>query len=235
MHVAIYGDFADHAFPDVAKVLQRHTGTLFLQSALGGRSVELHLHRGELRALFVDGFPVREALRVQDVLRQLMNGATGTYEFEAMAPHELTAHFSLPLNQVLRSLVQDAQIDESQLPHESTRFVSVPEAETYVPTLPVTLQGAWRNVAPILNGGGSATDIAQAAFISLDEARLMLFRLRAAGIVTPYRAAGVVAVAGPSGQPSVHFESQVAAPAEEKAASPVRRFLNALRRLTGGA
>lgn len=231
--MAIYGDFADHAFPDVAKVLQRHTGTLFLQSALGGRSVELHLHHGELRALFVDGFPVREALRVQDVLRQLMNSATGTYEFEAMAPHELTAHFSLPLNQVLRSLVQDANIDESQLPHESTRFVAVPDAEGYVTTLPVTLQGAWRNVAPILSTGGSATDIAQAAFISLDEARLMLFRLRAAGIVTPYRAAGVVN-AGPSGQPTVHFESQVAAPAEEKA-SPVRRFLNALRRLTGGA
>ena len=58
----------------------------------------------------------------------------------------------------------------------------------------------------------------------------MLFRLRAAGIVTPYRAAGVV---GTAGEPSVHFESQVQQAPEEKA-SPVRRFLNALRRLTGG-
>ncbi|WP_261665027.1 hypothetical protein [Deinococcus sp. Marseille-Q6407] len=193
--------------------------------------MELHLHRGELRALFVDGFPVREALRVQDILRQLMNGATGTYEFEAMAPGELTTHFSLPLAQVLRSLVQDAHIDESQLPHESTRFVTVPDAESQVPSLPVALQGAWRSVAPLLSRGGSATELAQTAFISLDEARLMLFRLRAAGMVTPYRAAGVVS---PAGSP-VQFESQVAAAAEPEKAGPVRRFLNALRRLTGGA
>lgn len=229
--MAIYGDFADHTFADVAKVLQRHVGTLFLQSALDGRSVELHLHCGELRALFVDGFPVREALRVQDVLRQLMSSATGTYEFEAMAPHELTAHFSLPLTQVLRSLVQDAHIDESQLPHESTRFVTVPDAEAHVPSLPVTLQGAWRSVAPLLSRGGSAAEVAQAAFISLNEARLMMFRLRAAGMVTPYRAAGAVSS---SGQVTAQFESQVAA-AESEKAGPVRRFLNALRRLTGGA
>lgn len=234
--MAIYGDFADHAFSDVAKVLQRHTGTLFLQSALGGRSVELHLHRGEMRALFMDGFPVREAMRVQDVLRQLMNGATGTYEFEAMAPHELTAHFSLPLNQVLRSLVQDARIDESQLPHEATRFVTVQGAEELVGGLPVTLQSAWRHVSPLLTRGGNAAEVAQEAFISLEEARLMLFRLRAAGMVTPYRAAGVVpggAAVAAGTQP--HFQSQVAPAAAPEQASPVRRFLNALRRLTGGA
>ncbi|MDO4263248.1 MAG: hypothetical protein Q4C67_03545 [Deinococcus sp.] len=179
----------------------------------------------------MDGFPVREALRVQDVLRQLMNSAAGTYEFEAMAPQELTAHFSLPLAQVLRSLVQDAHIDESQLPHESTRFVTVPDAEAHVPSLPVTLQGAWQTVAPLLSRGGSAAELAQSALISLEEARLMLFRLRAAGMVTPYRAAGAVSSAG---QPTPQFESQVMT-AEPEKAGPVRRFLNALRRLTRGA
>ncbi len=227
--MAIYGDFAGHAFSDVAKVLQKHTGTLFMPSALGGRSVEMHLDRGELRALFIDGFPVREPLRVQDTMRQLLNGATGTYEFEAMASHELTAHFSLQLNQLLRSLVQDANIDPGQLPHESTRFVARPDAESHISGLPVTLQAAWRGIASVLGPqGGNASDVAQAAHISLEEARLMLFRLRAAGIVTPYRAAGVAGAATP-GLPAA------AQTAEQANVGPVRRFLNALRRLTGGA
>lgn len=231
--MAIYGNFSDHAFSDVAKVLQRHSGTLFLQSALEGRAVELHLHEGEMRALFVDGFPVREAVRVQDIVRQLMASNSGTYEFEAMHPSALTTHFVMPLNHMLRSLAQDARIDSAQLPHEDTKFIAQNGADAIIASMALPIQSAWRNVGPLMRVGASANDVAREVLISVEEARLMMFQLRAAGAIVPYRAAGVVQ-SGALGNGAPQFQSQVPTAPEEKI-SPVRRFLNALRRFTGGA
>ncbi|MFC6592847.1 hypothetical protein ACFP81_13140 [Deinococcus lacus] len=197
--------------------------------------MELHLHQGELRALFMDGFPVREALRVQDVLRQLMKAASGRYEFEAAAPDQLTNHFSLPLNTALRGLVEDARIDEAQLPHVQTVFEVQPRAEDLVGSLPATLQGSWPLLRQVFQtGGGNAAQVSERLHISVEEARLMLFQLRAAGIVVPVRAAGNVAetvqVSAPTQGGQVTAPS---IPAPAPATSPVGRFLNALRRLTG--
>lgn len=209
--MAIYGDFEYHAFNDIIKVLQRHSGVLFMRTALAGRSVELHLRQGTLQAVFVDGFPVNEPLRVRDTVRQLVSGARGEYSFEA-GPTEY--QFALPMNELIREALSGSAIPEQQLPHQDTRFEVVASAQSM--PLPESLRASWASLSPLLRGGASASDLASQLRVSLPEARAELYRLRAAGLIAPQRAA---AQAQASAQP----------------AGPVRRLLNALRRLTGGS
>ena len=209
--MAIYGDFEYHAFNDIMKVLQRHTGVLFMRTALAGRSVELHLQQGTLQAIFIDGFPVSEPLRVRDTVAQLVNGARGEYSFEA-GPTEY--HFALPMNELIREALSGSAIPEQQLPHPDTRFEIVPAARSVA--LPEALRASWASLSPLLQHGASATDLSGQLRVGLPEARAELYRLRAAGLIAPQRAAAQAQV---SAQP----------------AGPVRRLLSALRRLTGGS
>ncbi|GGI77135.1 DUF4388 domain-containing protein [Deinococcus wulumuqiensis] len=209
--MAIYGDFEYHAFNDIIKVLQRHSGVLFMRTALAGRSVELHLRQGTLQAVFVDGFPVNEPLRVRDTVRQLVSGARGEYSFEA-GPTEY--QLALPMNELIREALSGSAIPDQQLPHQDTRFEVVASAQSM--PLPESLRASWASLSPLLRGGASASDLASQLRVSLPEARAELYRFRAAGLIAPQRAA---AQAQASAQP----------------AGPVRRLLSALRRLTGGS
>lgn len=229
--MAIYGDFEYHAFSDIIKVLQRHTGVLFMRTALAGRSVEMHLREGVLGAMFIDGFPVNEPLRIQDTVRSLVSNATGEYSFEAGQSVE---QLNLPLGELIREAVSTANIPEQQLPHPETRFEW--RAGTTQNDVPVTLRAHWDTVSPLLLQGASAVDIANQIRISVDESRIVLYRLRAANLITPTRAAGVFdanigqQVAAPAG---VQLHNP-AAPAPVESTNPLKRMLNALRRLTGG-
>lgn len=209
--MAIYGDFEYHAFNDIIKVLQRHSGVLFMRTALAGRSVELHLRQGTLQAVFVDGFPVNEPLRVRDTVRQLVSGARGEYSFEA-GPTEY--QLALPMNELIREALSGSAIPDQQLPHQDTRFEVVASAQSM--PLPESLRASWASLSPLLRGGASASDLASQLRVSLPEARAELYRFRAAGLIAPQRAAAQAQV---SAQP----------------AGPVRRLLSALRRLTGGS
>lgn len=238
--MAIYGDFEYHAFSDIIKVLQRHTGVLFMRTALSGRSVEIHLREGVLGAMFIDGFPVSEPLRVRDTVRTLVNHATGEYSFEAGQTNQ---HINLPINDLIRDVLSTADIAESQLPHQETRF----EWQTHgAPVhIPDSLRPSWDSVSPLLRTGGSAVDLSSHLRISVQEARIVLYRLRAAGLITPTRAGGLFAPTAPStpaptapagvglADPRVSYGQPQ--PQPEQQVGPVRRLLNALRRLTGGS
>ena len=84
--------------------------------------------------------------------------------------------------------------------------------------MPDALRASWNSLSPLLRTGASASDISSQLRVSLPEARAALYRLRAAGLITPQRAAAAAQAQG-TAQP----------------AGPVRRLLNALRRLTGGS
>lgn len=220
--LAIYGDFEYHTFSDIIKVLQRHTGVLFMRTALSGRSVELHLQRGTLHAVFIDGFPVHEPLRVRDTIRSLVTSANGEYSFDA---GDISHYFALPIRDIIREVMSTADIPEQQLPHEETRF-EVQEGAAHQ-TVPESLRASWGSIAPVLKNGASAIDVSSQLRISLQEARVTLYRLRTAGLIAPKRAAGIPSFLG--GQ-----QSSTASEASPQKSGPVRRLLSALRRLVGG-
>lgn len=242
--MAIYGDFEYHAFSDIIKVLQRHNGVLFMRTALAGRSVELHLKEGTLGAMFIDGFPVNEPLRVNDTIRTLVNGARGEYSFEA-GPTQHSLH--IPIGDLIRDVLSTADIAEQHLPHQDTRFEwNTHGAPAHIPD---SLRPSWDSVSPLLRYGGSASDVANQLRISVHEARIVLYRLRAAGLIAPARAGGLFQ-SRPAEPPAPAYGSPqgggvqlhdprfpvVPPPAQpQQQAGPVRRLLNALRRLTGGS
>lgn len=181
--MAIYGDFDSQSFNDIIRILQRHVGILFVPTALNGHSIELHLNQGMLCALFVDDVPIHEVLEVQQTVRGLVDQASGSYHF-SFNEKTLNYHFSIPIMDLAREAVGSAQISEQQLPHHSTKFQSVVK----LPPVPSNLQSNWVMLEPLLSKGTSADDVNAQLQLSLVEAQMILYRLRAAGLIEPQRA-----------------------------------------------
>ncbi|MCP2014476.1 hypothetical protein L1280_001627 [Deinococcus sp. HSC-46F16] len=217
--MALFGDLQDHALGDLLKVLAVQTGTLYFHEAYQGRTLELILTRGQLRALYLDGFPVMEGERARDILRELGAQGRGAFEFQRRehAPGTLT-FYDLPLSGMLDT---DAAVAPEHLPHADTRFGTVPGS----PPVPAPLAGTWAVLRPALHTGASAAELSRQVGWSEDDVRAALHRLRSAGLVAPLRAA---AVPGPVAAVS-------AAPVPAVSAPLVQRLLGALRRLGGGA
>lgn len=208
--MAIYGDFDSHSFNDIIRILQRHAGTLFMPTALDGRSVEIHLDQGALCAVFIDNTPIHEVLEVQEVIQSLVNHATGEYNF-SFNERVVSHHFSLPIMDLIREAMGTAQIPEQQLPHQSVQFKSVLK----VPPVPDSLQSNWMMLQPLLKNGVSAEEVTDQLQLSVLEVRVVLYRLRAAGLIEPQRAVDTYVP-------------------QSSRRGLVRRLLNTLRRLTKG-
>lgn len=231
--MALFGDLEHHALADLAKVLHAQTGTLFFHASYQGRTLELALRQGHLRAMYLDGFPVRETARVRDILRQLRAQARGAFEFHRQnLPAGAPSFYDLPLVDLLQEFAE-AFIPEDQLPHPETRFVpSLAGAR-----VPPSLADAWALVGPHLAPGTSAVELAPKVGLPQREVLVTLHRLRAVDLITPQRAGAVPPqTATVSGQQAgmtpttAHFAPAVPPPAP---APLLGRLLGALRRLTG--
>lgn len=218
--MALFGDLQDHALPDLLKVLAAQTGTLYFHEAYQGRTLELMLTRGQLRALYLDGFPVMEAGRTRDMLRDLAAQGRGAFEFQRRehGPGALM-FYELPLADVLDT--ETATLPE-HLPHPDTRFVAVPGT----PPVPAPLADTWAVLRPGLHTstGASAAELTRQVGWSEQDLRAALYRLRGASLITPLRAAAP----GPAAAVDT-------APVPTVSAPLVQRLLGALRRLGGGA
>ncbi|WP_216329764.1 hypothetical protein [Deinococcus aestuarii] len=231
--MALFGDLEHHALADLAKVLHTQTGTLFFHASYQGRTLELALRQGRLRAMYLDGFPVREPSRVRDILRQLQAQARGAFEFHrqnlaAGAPN----FYDLPLVDLLQEF-GEAYLPEDQLPHPETRFVPSPAGAR----VPPSLADAWALVGPHLAPGASAVDLAPRVGLPQREVLVTLHRLRAVDLIAPQRAGAVphraVTVSGQGAgmaSTAAHFAPAAPPPAP---APLLGRLLGALRRFTG--
>ncbi len=234
--MAIFGDLAHHTFTDVAKVIRQQSGTLFLHRAYQGQTVEMLLSNDVLQAVFIDGFPVMQPVKIRDVLFYLVTHNEGRYEFEEQQVR-VDQPLNLLLSDIMRQVAADATVQEDQLPHAETRFV----ADTYVGNVPASLQEKWSRIQPLLGAGVSAVDLSQKLPYSQQEMRVALHQLRAVGLIAPQRAMGErnFGASAPQqhSQPAGQATGRSAAPAAENAAprSLVKNLLGSLRRLMGGS
>lgn len=234
--MALFGDLEHHALTDLARVLKSQTGSLFFHQAYQGRTVELTLMQGWLRALYLDGFPVQEPARVREVLGELRIQRQGAFEFQRQEFGAGTAIlYALPLLDLLQEFTE-AFIPRDQLPHPDTRFVALDPA----PGVPPSLEAAWAALGPHLASGTSASELAGRVGQAEQDVLVMLHRLRAVDLIAPLRAAAQLPATSPqvaqlqSGTPAPtapYAASEAAAPSQPL----VRRLLGALRRLTGKA
>ncbi|GGO36929.1 hypothetical protein [Deinococcus humi] len=245
--MALFGDLKHQTLADLAKVLHRHTGTLFFHAAYQGKTVELVLNRGQLRAMYLDGFPVEALARARGILYQLHTQSHGAFEFHRQALLVGDVRFyDQPFASLVHELVESASpgttgpvIPDDQLPHPETRFVPVPHS----PPVPGSLASLWTLVQPHLTGGSSAAELAPQLGLSPHDMQTVLYRLRAMDLIAPQRAA----VSRPP--PTAHHPAlphghgiftvddlvPVTLPPTSPAPQPlVQRLLGALRRFTQG-
>ncbi len=210
--MAIFGQLEHHSLTDLAKVLRHQAGTLFLHSAYAGRSAELQLDQGILRAVYVDGFPVRDGQQLRTTLQTIARTRAGAYEFQPQPKDGVRGPLHARFEDLLIALTSTSTIPEEHLPHEDTRFVETPSTAP----IPDDLRPTWQRLYPYLVTGTSARELAQLLQHDVHDLRALLYRLRAAQLIMPQRAA-----------------APPAPPARSSVPSPVLRFLGALRRLTG--
>lgn len=196
--MAIYGDLETHAFTDVMRVLRNQAGTLFLHMAYQGKTLELLLNRGQLLGLYIDGFPVQNPEQLQEIFHTLTHQGRGRFEFQPGQTRNQM--FDVPIDPLVRQVTSVGFIPLDQLPHPETRFTVGRAAE-----VPVSLQGRWGQVAPLLAGGVSARALMDTLGLTEREARQLLYQLRAVDLIMPVRA----------GQPA-----PVAAPVQARASAP---------------
>lgn len=245
--MALFGDLKHQTLADLAKVVHLHTGTLFFHSAYQGKTVELVLNRGHLRAMYLDGFPVEDLAQARRILHQLHTQGHGAFEFHRQALLVGDVRFyDQPFAQLIHELVESAlpgmagpAVPEDQLPHPETRFVSV----LHSPPVPSSLASLWTLVQPHLAQGSSAAELAPRIGLALHDMRTGLYRLRAMDLITPQRAAvsrppptAHHAAAPPgTGVFTVDDLVPVTLPSTSPAPRPlVQRLLGALRRFTQG-
>ncbi len=182
--MTLLGKLEQSAFIDLFKFIQHQRGTLVLHQAYQGRTLELYLEAGQLRALYADGFQIQEQLRVREVVYHLVTQPVSAFEFDnrKVQPGE-RLWLDMNLGELLGKVARSAQIPEDQLPEAQEKFM----AEPLTRQVPQTLAGCWQQLRPLLRAGASAADVAHHLPYSEREARLMLRDLRAVGLIVPQR------------------------------------------------
>ena len=183
--MTLLGTLEQFAFIDLFKFIRYQNGVLLLHGAYQGRTLELHLEAGTLRALYADGFQIQEQLRVREVVYHLVTQPISVFEFDnrKKAQPAETLWLEMNLGELLGKAAQSAQIPEDQLPASQEKFM----AEPLTRRIPGTLTDCWQTLQPLLRAGASAADLAQQLPYSERELRLMLRDLRAVGLIVPQR------------------------------------------------
>lgn len=229
--MALFGDLEHHALSDLVRVLASQTGTLYFHEAYQGRTLELSLQGGRLRAMYLDGFPVGTPTRAQELLREVQAGRRGAFEFQRRdGPALVPGHYDLPLADLLQD--EDAAVPAEQLPHPDTRFGAVQGAGA----VPSALSGTWAVLQPQLAFGASGSELARQVGWAEADVLAALHRLRAAGVVAPLRASPPPAMTelDTPAAPGNGAGTGAGVPLPGVPSAPlVQRLLGALRRLTG--
>lgn len=235
--MAIFGDLKHHAFIDVIKILKPQVGELYLREAYQGKNVEISLSQGQVRGMYLDGFPVSDYQKMINIIADLMQHNQGSFEFHSNPslehPGGGTAFF---LDDIIAEVSRRANITDDQLPHPDTRFAIAPKQPGG--QLPTELQKIWLDVQSMLvhQQAVSAREVASRLGRDVRDIQVALFQLRSVGRLTPQRAMAAQGNrAAPNGS-SVAPQASMPAPHEPAQSAPVlNRLLGALRRLTGGS
>ncbi len=188
--MAIYGNLSEFPFFEVIGMLGQRTGVLCFTHLRPFESVELHLERGQLQGLSVDGVPIVDASMAHSYLAEIALSRAGDFEFRKRAP--------LGIRQPLGIVVKDALLrgqttgdtgdaqrtPSDHLPDPQTRFCvgAVPVAH-----LDAKLTAFWVKAQPSLLRGSSAERIAEELRLEVGHVQVLLYQLRTIGAIRPVR------------------------------------------------
>lgn len=183
--MAIFGDLGDLPFPDLFNVVDQRSGRLLIFGIPGQGRFELDLVGGSLRGLQIDGQDIDDPLHVRDRLAVLMRAPNGLFAFHRSRPEQLRDTLDLPISWLVMALA--SALDEigayrERFPHPRTRFEQLVSAEV---SLDPNLRQFAERAMPYLRRGTDAEELACALGVSLEQVQLLLYKLRAVGLVGP--------------------------------------------------
>lgn len=186
--MAIFGNLADMALPDVLTMVGRGTGRFMLTNTSSRHDYELHLDKGMLNALLVDSDPVQDIFQLRNRMTELLNLSGGEFEFDKLPAAFLLSHYALSIDMLLLSAL--SALDEvaayrPHLPDSQTVFLIQPSKEAW---LEGDLLEFWECSNHLLAQGASAEKIAEQTSLFTDHVLLCLYKLRTTGLIAPVRA-----------------------------------------------
>jgi chemotaxis protein CheX len=187
---AVYGALKDIPAEEVLGMAARGSSILRLRELPGGLSMELTVHRGQLRALKVNNEPVAGVLETRARVARLLKDSEGFFEL-LREPTPDAGPLDLPLKQLILSSMAEVPLeatltpDSPNLPLAETVFVMTDRQDYWLdPDTQIFLELA----SGALRIGASANMIASSTGMPPTEITRRLYVLQTAGLVAPMRA-----------------------------------------------
>lgn len=176
---------------EVVALLSRKSGALEISLGPFRSHYQLYVADGSLRGMVRDHSPVEDALQAREEIVKLFVAQSGSFEFTKLSPESLVGNLDLPLQRILLSI--STMHDEigafrEHFADPRTQFRATQALEE---SLDPTLSDFWQRSHKYfsdLPSGISAQQLSSLLRISLEQAQLYLYKLRAAGLVAPIRA-----------------------------------------------
>lgn len=185
--MAIFGTFKDLSFPDVIALVAKDSGILKVYHPRCRLTFELRIRNGTLVGMTVGGRPVENTPALRQYMMEIALEESAEFSYERVPLPREPAEFDLPVERLAGSCLAalsepDPFVDH--LPHPDTVFVVNEDAEAW---LEDDLFDFWCKVYPLLQAGASGSQIQKALGLDLQEVLFQLFKLRALGLIIPYR------------------------------------------------
>ncbi len=187
--MAIFGNLTEFPFLEVLKMLERKSGVLRFLQLRPYASVELHLHRGTLQALHVDGVPILDAGIARSYLLEISAKRMGEFEF-GTSSHVVPNPLGIVVTDAVLGIGASEElfaVAREWLPDTKTRFNAADGAPPQSNHLDADLRRVWPSIHPLLMRGSSAEEIAAQLGLSEETVQHALYKLRAIGAIRPAR------------------------------------------------
>jgi hypothetical protein len=185
--MAIFGTFKDLAFPDVVALVAKDSGILKIYNPRCTLVYELRIRNGVLVGMTVGDRTVEDTPSLRHYLTEIALEENAEFSYERVALAPTAEDFGIPVERLVAScmaVISQPEAFSDHLPHPETRFVVNEEGEGW---LEDDLFDFWCKAYPLLKEGASGAQIAAA--LGFDPGRVVfeLFKLRALGLIVPFR------------------------------------------------
>ncbi len=231
--MAVFGNLTEFPLLEVFGMLEQRTGVLRFARAGRYQALELHLNKGSLQGLLVNGLVMRDGETAKNILIELSGLRDGQFEFQRIpeTSSELLNDLAIHVNGVmLRRATLDDEWNQYKhsLPDVETRFTLASEELIW---LDGDLQAFWSRAEPLLEYGINAQVLSERLSLDLRLVQIYLFKLRSIGVVRPARRIQEVADIRSGQFPARGRASVLVPPPAPSKPTLVSRLLGALRLL----
>jgi hypothetical protein len=230
--MAISGSFQDVQFSEVLRIVAKRTGRLWIYNFSSNLYSEWFIHQDVVYAVRLNKKSLMTDEEVFNAAAKLSEDVTCSYIFYTLTLDRIPSEILLPISMIGLQTVKTnvpVQSEEEMLPNPETMFVATPKA--VATNIPDELRDFWRQSGWHSGEKYSANTIADKTGRDVRTVQLNLSKLRALGLIRPFRAIAAATVPALNGVEAVspksfnHFQTNPSTDAASDSVSTLRRGL----------